>query len=146
MAIVAVDYNFRHHLPVGSIIPDNASPDSNLHQCQGINAFNENDANTTSKTRDAADLNAKIDQLSGKIKVLGEEIDSLKKEVADMEVEMKRAGEDREKENAEFQQTVSDQRATQKLLNGVRGMIFRGRKQGRKQGITFYYPVVLSSV
>merc|ERR1719213_526957 len=29
---------------------------------------------------------------------------------------MKRAGEDREKENSEFQTTVSDQRATQKLL------------------------------
>merc|ERR550537_1603034 len=29
---------------------------------------------------------------------------------------MKRAGEDREKENKEFQMTVADQRATQKLL------------------------------
>merc|ERR1711924_352854 len=39
-----------------------------------------------------------------------------KAEIAEMQVQMKRAGEDREKENKEFQQTVADQRATQKLL------------------------------
>ena len=33
-----------------------------------------------------------------------------------MQVQLKRAGEDREKENKEFQTTVADQRATQKLL------------------------------
>merc|ERR1719262_2191821 len=33
-----------------------------------------------------------------------------------MQVQMKRAGEDREKQNKEFQVTVADQRATQKLL------------------------------
>lgn len=33
-----------------------------------------------------------------------------------MQVQMKRAGEDREKENKEFQQTVAEQRATQVLL------------------------------
>merc|ERR1719247_3955542 len=32
---------------------------------------------------------------------------------------MKRAGEDREQENKEFQTTVADQRATQKLLNAA---------------------------
>merc|ERR1719387_1816557 len=34
-----------------------------------------------------------------------------------MAVQMKRAGEDREKENKDFQMTVADQRSTQKLLN-----------------------------
>merc|ERR1719353_586208 len=36
-----------------------------------------------------------------------------------MQVQMKRAGEDREKENKEFQSTVADQRATQKLLTAA---------------------------
>merc|ERR1712151_1392578 len=36
-----------------------------------------------------------------------------------MQVQMKRAGEDREKENKEFQQTVADQRASQKLLTAA---------------------------
>merc|ERR1719198_2208141 len=36
-----------------------------------------------------------------------------------MQVQMKRAGEDREKENKEFQATVADQRASQKLLTAA---------------------------
>merc|ERR1711957_1046679 len=53
------------------------------------------------------------------IKTLTSEIDALKAEVAEMQVQMKRAGEDREKENKEFQQTVADQRASQKLLQAA---------------------------
>merc|ERR1719382_1493802 len=36
-----------------------------------------------------------------------------------MQVQLKRAGEDREKQNKEFQSTVADQRATQKLLKAA---------------------------
>merc|ERR1719324_1840096 len=36
-----------------------------------------------------------------------------------MQVQMKRAGEDREKANKDFQMTVADQRATQKLLTAA---------------------------
>merc|ERR1719450_1366225 len=43
-------------------------------------------------------------------------IETLKAEIAEMQVQLKRAGEDREKQNKEFQMTVADQRATQKLL------------------------------
>merc|ERR1719362_2110275 len=52
---------------------------------------------------------------------------------------MKRAGEDREKENKEFQSTVADQRATQRLLKAALTVLqdFYGKKaaflQGRKQ-------------
>merc|ERR1719252_353104 len=47
---------------------------------------------------------------------LAKAIETLKAEIQEMQVQMKRAGEDREKENKEFQMTVADQRATQKLL------------------------------
>merc|ERR1719395_373502 len=47
---------------------------------------------------------------------LAKAIEQLKAEIAEMQVQMRRAGEDREKENKEFQMTVADQRATQKLL------------------------------
>merc|ERR1719515_193889 len=40
-----------------------------------------------------------------------------------MRTEMKRAGEDREKENRDFQMTVADQRATQKLLAKALGVL-----------------------
>merc|ERR1719356_1466662 len=46
-------------------------------------------------------------------------IDTLKAEIAEMQVQLKRAGEDREKQNKEFQTTVADQRETQKLLTAA---------------------------
>merc|ERR1719161_2241488 len=62
------------------------------------------------------DLETLIEDLTMKIEELHKAIETLKAEVAESQVQMKRAGEDREKENKEFQQTVADQRATQKLL------------------------------
>merc|ERR1712232_1159593 len=40
-------------------------------------------------------------------------------EIAEMQVQLKRAGEDREKQNKEFQTTVADQRETQKMLQAA---------------------------
>merc|ERR1712195_7259 len=71
------------------------------------------------KERAKQDLSAKIEDLELTIKQLTDAIDALKAEVAEMQVQMKRAGEDREKENKEFQQTVADQRASQKLLQAA---------------------------
>merc|ERR1711924_207626 len=71
------------------------------------------------KEREKSDLTAKIEDLELTIKQLTEAIDTLKSEVAEMQVQLKRAGEDREKENKEFQMTVADQRATQKLLTAA---------------------------
>merc|ERR1712216_849533 len=71
------------------------------------------------KERAKSDLTAKIEDLTLQIKQLTEAIDALKAEIAEMQVQMKRAGEDREKENKEFQSTVADQRATQKLLTAA---------------------------
>merc|ERR1711912_142690 len=81
-----------------------------------VEEFNTNELQTEKKERTKQDLTAKIEDLELTIKQLTEAIDTLKSEVAEMQVQMKRAGEDREKENKEFQQTVADQRATQKLL------------------------------
>merc|ERR1712039_687385 len=71
------------------------------------------------KEREKQDLIAKIEDLELTIKTLTEAIDTLKSEIAEMQVQLKRAGEDREKENKEFQMTVADQRATQKLLTAA---------------------------
>merc|ERR1719465_85120 len=46
-------------------------------------------------------------------------IKELQAKIADLQIQLKRAGEDREKENALFQTTVADQRASQKLLEGA---------------------------
>merc|ERR1719159_493856 len=81
--------------------------------------FNTNQLQTEKKEREKEDLIAKIEDLELTIKTLTSEIDTLKSEVAEMQVQMKRAGEDREKENKDFQQTVADQRASQKLLQAA---------------------------
>merc|ERR1719451_264084 len=84
-----------------------------------VEEFNTNQLQTEKKDREKEDLIAKIEDLELTIKTLTSEIDTLKSEVAEMQVQMKRAGEDREKENKDFQQTVADQRASQKLLQAA---------------------------
>jgi len=81
-----------------------------------VEELNNNERDTEMKERDKADLEAKIDDLAMTIDTLAKEIEVLKADVAELQVQMKRAGEDREKQNKEFQVTVADQRATQKLL------------------------------
>merc|ERR550537_2041498 len=84
-----------------------------------VEEFNTNQLQTEKKDREKEDLTAKIEDLELTIKQLTEAIDQLKAEIAEMQVQLKRAGEDREKENKEFQMTVADQRATQKLLTAA---------------------------
>merc|ERR1711966_192792 len=84
-----------------------------------VEEFNTNELQTEKKEREKQDLLAKIDDLTLTIEELGKAIDALKSEVAEAGVQIKRAGEDREKQNKEFQMTVADQRATQKLLQAA---------------------------
>jgi len=84
-----------------------------------VDEFNTNQLQTEKKEREKADLIAKIEDLEMIIKTLTEEITKLKSEIAEMQLQMKRAGEDREKENKEFQMTVADQRETQRLLKAA---------------------------
>merc|ERR1712048_546179 len=81
-----------------------------------VDELNTNQLQTEKKERTKEDLIAKIEDLEMKIDQLTKAIDPLKSEIAEMQVQLKRAGEDREKQNKEFQATVSDQRETQKLL------------------------------
>merc|ERR1719453_2206760 len=81
-----------------------------------VDEFNKNQLETERKEREKADLIAKIDDLTMTIEKLTKAIDTLKAEIAEMQVQLKRAGEDREKQNKEFQATVADQRETQMLL------------------------------
>jgi len=81
--------------------------------------FNANQLQTEKKDREKQDLMARIEDLDGTIKALAEAIETLKAEIAEMQVQLKRAGEDREKQNKEFQMTVADQRETQKLLKAA---------------------------
>merc|ERR1719181_816202 len=84
-----------------------------------IEEMNKNEADTEVKNKEKADTQALIDELSNTIETLTTELDNLHANIAEMQNQMKRAGEDREIENVEFNKVVQDQRATMKLLNGA---------------------------
>merc|ERR1719482_2666581 len=84
-----------------------------------VEEFNTNQQQTEQKEAEKQDLLALIEDLQLQIKTLTGEIDTLKSEIAELSLNLKRGGEDREKENKEFQLVVADQRAAQKLLTAA---------------------------
>lgn len=88
-----------------------------------VDELNTNQLQTERKEREKEDFIAKIEGLDMTIEELSKAIDALKAEIAEMQVQLKRAGEDREKQNKEFQSTVADQRETQKLLQAALGVL-----------------------
>jgi hypothetical protein len=79
--------------------------------------LNTNEKTTFTKKQEKSDLEASIEALSKNVGTLGEEITEAKKNIADSEAAIAKASETREKENAEFQTTIGDQRATQAILD-----------------------------
>jgi len=84
-----------------------------------VDAIQTNEKDTDDKTRVKQTAEATIEDLTMTIKKLTKEIAALKQAIKDLQVQYKRAAEDREKENSDFQRTVADQRATAKLLTGA---------------------------
>merc|ERR1719326_1120325 len=84
-----------------------------------VDEINTNEKDTQIKEQEKGTLEATIVNLEEQIAKLKSTIVELKATIAALEIQLKRAGEDREKANAEFQVTVADQRATQKLLAGA---------------------------
>merc|ERR1719502_1565131 len=78
--------------------------------------FNENEKQTVLSQDTMSDLTTEIETLTATLDTLKKEIKAGDAEIADTKLQMTRASEDREAENAEFQQTVSDQRAAQQIL------------------------------
>merc|ERR1712060_791798 len=96
-----------------------------------VDELNTNQLQTEKKEREKQDLITLIEDLELKIKTLHEEIEALKAEIAEMQLQLKRAGENREAENKEFQMTVADQRETQRLLQAALNVLseFYGKKE-----------------
>jgi len=81
-----------------------------------VKNFNQNDKETFEATDQKEDLEAKMDELAALIVKLTEDIAGNNKQLADTETGILKASQTRETENAEFQVTVADQRATQAIL------------------------------
>eukprot|EP00397_Hematodinium_sp_SG-2012_P027725 GEMP01029148.1.p1 GENE.GEMP01029148.1~~GEMP01029148.1.p1 ORF type:complete len:667 (+),score=210.48 GEMP01029148.1:225-2225(+) len=86
------------------------------HRDWCINELHTNEKDTQRVARDKERTEVLIADLSTTIKTMGAEVDALSAEITEMQIQFKRAGEDREKENSDFQATVADQREVQKLL------------------------------
>merc|ERR1719272_715597 len=72
---------------------------------------------TTMKTNDLkADLEAKVGQLEATIKTLSEEVEKAKLDIANLQVELQRASENRKSENLDLQKVVADQTVTAEIL------------------------------
>merc|ERR1719460_3422588 len=69
------------------------------------------------KNRELDGLAARIEDFGMTVDALKEDLASLAAEVANLQLQLKRAGEDRAAESADFQQTVADQRAAQEVLH-----------------------------
>jgi len=89
------------------------------HRDWCIQEIDTNERATDNQSRDRDDLNAKLEDLNSTLDELSKSIATLKDEVKELQVQLKRAGEDRQMEHAEFKTTVADQRATQKLIQSA---------------------------
>merc|ERR1719163_1860034 len=98
--------------------------------------MNTNEKDTDNKNKAKDDLVARIDDLTNTVSTLQNELKNLENSIAEMRLQMKRAGEDRELENKSFQETVADQRATQKLLGNALSILqgFYGAALVQKNG------------
>jgi chromosome segregation ATPase len=82
-------------------------------------SIDENEDSIKVAENEKEDLDNKHTELTNTIATIKANIEMLKKEVADMEVSLKQAGEERHDENELYQTSVMDQRATINILNKV---------------------------
>merc|ERR1719375_326018 len=88
-----------------------------------VDSLNTNMRTTETTEQEKADAIAKADDHKNAMERLTKEIADNNAEIARQRVELKKASEERNKANKDFQETVADQRATQKLLNSALGVL-----------------------
>jgi len=78
--------------------------------------LNENEKAVYAKNQEKNELEAQIETLEALLETLAKEIKEAKAQIAETQIEVKKASQAREEENAAFQSTVADHRATQTIL------------------------------
>merc|ERR1711920_397060 len=91
--------------------------DEIAHRDWCIEELNTNERETAAADYKKNNLIAKIADLEKTIESLTADIKHETETIAEMQEQMKRASENREAANADYQQTISDQRLTQAILN-----------------------------
>merc|ERR1719253_897408 len=88
-----------------------------------IDEFDENAKQQQQTEFAEKDVLNKIASLKATIKTLTAEVAELKSEIAEMQKQLKAASEARDEENKDYQQTIADQKETQKLLKAALGVL-----------------------
>merc|ERR1719156_523049 len=106
------------------------------HKDDCVSDLNENDKQTTERNEHKSDVEQEINDLNAEEDALTVDEKRLLQEISDAQIEMKKASENREKENKEFQATVADQRATQSILKKAMDRLgeFYNKKAALVQG------------
>jgi len=114
---------------------DKEKQDEVVYKDNCVSDLNTNDKETNEKHEIKNDLETEINRLNTEEAELTDEEKRLIQEVADMQLEMKKASENREKENKDYQQVVADQRATRAILQKALDRLgeFYNRKQALLQ-------------
>mmetsp|Transcript_48235 Transcript_48235/g.104948 ORF Transcript_48235/g.104948 Transcript_48235/m.104948 type:complete len:666 (+) Transcript_48235:87-2084(+) len=79
--------------------------------------LNKTEKDLATNAREKSELEDRIEELTSTMENLSKEIEAAQKDIADMKVEILKAGQNREAENADFQATMKDQRETQAILH-----------------------------
>merc|ERR1719161_537844 len=90
--------------------------DEIVHKDDCVTDLNTNEKDSNLKHEVKTDLETEISSLETDISELTDEEKRMIQEIADAQLQMKIASENREKENKEYQETIEDQRATQTIL------------------------------
>merc|ERR1719421_1390273 len=101
----------------GMVVQLDTEQHNEAHKKDGcIKDEDTNEKQTVERTDHKDDVETEINALNAEIKFKHEEQIRLKAEIAEARMEQKKASENRETENKEFQTVVTDQQATQKIL------------------------------
>jgi len=99
---------------VGQLSKD--GKDEEVHKNDCVSDIKDNGKQTASSEKHKTDVETEINVLEADIAALTEEKKKLSEQIFDAQIELKRAGENREAENKDFQVTVQDQRATAEIV------------------------------
>jgi len=89
------------------------------HKDYCVEELHQNELDQDEKYHEKSNLETKKADLDASIKKLTEDIKAAKAEIADTQIEMKKAANVREEESKGFQTVIADQRATQNILRKV---------------------------
>jgi DNA repair exonuclease SbcCD ATPase subunit len=98
-----------------------------------VKDLNANQKTVLKKTDEKEDLEALLEEQATHLKTLTEEITDAQAQIAETEVEVKKASQNRETQNAQFQSTVADQRATQDILKKALAKLESFYKTSKKE-------------